>query len=114
MAAVGDFIGTKPEYLRAPTYAFAVGNYNIDKEGTLTGPENPALIESLKRTRFHCRRVKREGPASAGAFLGYNMLPFVARYAIIRKTNWKLEGSHETRIRNCQMWPCVLLMHRES
>lgn len=52
VAAVGDFIGTKPEYLRAPTYAFAVGNYNIDKEGTLTGPENPALIESLKEQGF--------------------------------------------------------------
>ena len=48
VAAVGDFIGAKPEYLRAPTYAFAVGSYNIDREGTLTGPENPALIESLK------------------------------------------------------------------
>ena len=52
VAAVGDFIGTKPEYLRAPTYAFAVGSYNIDREGTLTGPENPALIESLKKQGF--------------------------------------------------------------
>ena len=52
VAAVGDFIGVKPEYLRAPTYAFAVGSYNIDKEGTLTGPENPALIESLKEQGF--------------------------------------------------------------
>lgn len=52
MTAVGDFIGTKPEYLRAPTYAFAVGSYNIDREGTLTGPENPALIESLKEQGF--------------------------------------------------------------
>ena len=43
---------TEPEYLRAPTYAFAVGSYNIDKEGTLTGPENPALIESLKEQGF--------------------------------------------------------------
>ena len=43
VAAVSDFIGAKPEYLRAPTYAFAVGSYNIDREGTLTGPENPAL-----------------------------------------------------------------------
>ena len=50
--AVGDFIGAKPEYLRAPTYAFAVGSYNIDKEGTLTGPENLALIESLKDQGF--------------------------------------------------------------
>lgn len=52
VAAVGDFIGAKPEYLRAPTYAFAVGNYNIDKEGTLTGLENPELIESLKEQGF--------------------------------------------------------------
>ena len=52
VAAVGDFIGAKPEYLRAPTYAFAVGSYNIDKEGILTGPENPALIESLKEQGF--------------------------------------------------------------
>ena len=52
VVAVGDFIGAKPEYLRAPTYAFAVGSYNIDKEGTLTGPENPALIESLKEQGF--------------------------------------------------------------
>ena len=52
VAAVGDFIGTKPEYLRAPIYAFAVGSYNIDREGTLTGPENPALIESLKEQGF--------------------------------------------------------------
>ena len=34
VTAVGDFIGAMPEYLRAPTYAFAVGSYNIDKEGT--------------------------------------------------------------------------------
>ncbi len=52
VVAVSDFIGVKPEYLRAPTYAFAVGSYNIDKEGTLTGPENPALIESLKEQGF--------------------------------------------------------------
>ena len=52
VAAVGDFIGAKPEYLKAPTYAFAVGSYNIDREGTLTGPENPALIESLKEQGF--------------------------------------------------------------
>ena len=52
VVAVGDFIGAKPEYLKAPTYAFAVGSYNIDKEGTLTGPVNPALIESLKEQGF--------------------------------------------------------------
>ena len=52
VVAVGDFIGAKPEYLRAPTYGFAVGSYNVDKEGTLTGPENPALLENLKEQGF--------------------------------------------------------------
>ena len=40
VVAVGDFIGAKPEYLKAPTYGFAVGSYNIDKEGPLTGPSS--------------------------------------------------------------------------
>lgn len=52
VVAVGDFIGAKPEYLRAPTYGFAVGSYNVDKEGTLTGQENPALLENLKEQGF--------------------------------------------------------------
>ena len=52
VVAVCEFIGAKPEYLTAPTYAFAVGSYNIDKEGTLSGPENPTLIESLKEQGF--------------------------------------------------------------
>lgn len=52
VVAVGDFIGAKPEYLKAPTYAFTVGSYSIDKEGTLTGPENPALLENLKEQGF--------------------------------------------------------------
>ena len=52
VVAVSEFTNIEPEYLRAPTYAFAVGSYNIDKEGTLTGPENPALIESLKEQGF--------------------------------------------------------------
>lgn len=52
VVAVCNFIGARPEYLKAPTYAFAVGSYNIDKEGTLTGPENLALIESLKEQGF--------------------------------------------------------------
>ena len=52
VVAISDFTGEEPEYLRAPTYAFAVGSYNIDREGTLTGPENPALIETLKEQGF--------------------------------------------------------------
>ena len=48
VVAISDFTGSEPEYLKAPTYAFAVGSYNIDRKGTLTGPENPARSDSLK------------------------------------------------------------------
>lgn len=34
-AAVGDFIGTAPVYQEAPTYAFAIGNYIIDRNDKL-------------------------------------------------------------------------------
>ena len=36
-AAVGDSIGTIPVYQKAPTYAFAIGSYIIDRNGTLSG-----------------------------------------------------------------------------
>ena len=51
-AAVGDFIGAKPKYMKAPTYAFTVEGYTIGRNGTLTGAENKALIESLAAQGF--------------------------------------------------------------
>lgn len=51
-AAVGDFIGAKPKYMKAPTYAFVVENYTIGRDGTLTGKENNALIEALAAQGF--------------------------------------------------------------
>ncbi|MEY8532976.1 hypothetical protein AALH30_05510 [Blautia pseudococcoides] len=51
-AAVGNFIGTAPVYMKAPTYGFAVGNYIIDKNGTLIGKENKELIDALTAQNF--------------------------------------------------------------
>lgn len=51
-AAVGNFIGMAPVYMKAPTYGFAVGNYIIDKNGTLTGEENKELIDALAAQDF--------------------------------------------------------------
>ncbi len=42
----------EPEYKAAPSFAYEIGDYMVDKEGTLTGPENPALIENLKEQGF--------------------------------------------------------------
>ena len=51
-AAVGDFIGAAPQYMRAPTYAFAVGSYTIGRDGTLTGEANSELVETLAAQGF--------------------------------------------------------------
>ncbi len=52
VAAIGEFTGAEPEYKAAPSFAYEIGDYTVDKNGTLTGPENPALIESLKEQGF--------------------------------------------------------------
>jgi hypothetical protein len=50
--AVGNFIGMAPVYMKAPTYGFAVSNYIIDRNGTLTGESNKALAEALAEQGF--------------------------------------------------------------
>ena len=52
VVAVSEFTNIKPEYKAAPSFAYEIGDYMVDKEGTLTGPENPALIESLQEQGF--------------------------------------------------------------
>ena len=50
--AVGSFFDIAPVYQKAPTYAFAIGEYTIDRDGTLIGAENPALTEALAEQGF--------------------------------------------------------------
>lgn len=50
--AVGSFFDIAPVYQKAPTYAFAIGEYTIDRDGTLIGTENPALTEALAEQGF--------------------------------------------------------------
>ena len=50
--AVGNFIGTAPVYQKAPTYAFAIGSYTIDRNGTLSGEKNEELTEALVAQGF--------------------------------------------------------------
>lgn len=35
-------------------------------------------------------------------------------FSLVIKNLERLEVSYETRIRHCQMWSCVLLMHRKG
>ena len=50
--AVGDFIGMAPVYQKAPTYAFAIGSYIIDRNGKLSGEKNEELTEALAAQGF--------------------------------------------------------------
>lgn len=50
--AVGSFFDIAPVYQKAPTYAFAIGEYTINRDGTLIGAENPALTEALAEQGF--------------------------------------------------------------
>ena len=52
VVAVSEFTNIEPEYKAAPSFAYEIGDYIVDKEGTLIGPENPALIKSLKEQGF--------------------------------------------------------------
>ena len=45
--AVSSFTGETAKYQNAPTFAFIIGEYMVDKNGTLTGPENKQLLQAL-------------------------------------------------------------------
>ena len=52
VAAVSAFIDAPAVYQNAPTFAYAIGEYCVDKEGTLTGPASEALITALQAKGF--------------------------------------------------------------
>ena len=51
-AAVSAYTGAPAVYQNAPTFAYAIGEYRVDKEGTLTGPASEALITALQAKGF--------------------------------------------------------------
>jgi hypothetical protein len=50
--AISQFIGMPATYQNAPTFAFAIGNYTVDKSGTLTGEYDASLMEALAEQGF--------------------------------------------------------------
>jgi hypothetical protein len=51
-AAMGGILGSEPKYLGAPSFAYEVGGYRVDKSGTLTGPDDLDLEDSLHQAGF--------------------------------------------------------------
>lgn len=47
VAAISQELNTPVKYLGMPTAAYEVGNFHIDKTGTVTGPDNRDLVADL-------------------------------------------------------------------
>ena len=49
---ISEFTGQPPVYQNAPTFAYRIGEYKVDKRGTLIGPNDQALRKWLKDSGF--------------------------------------------------------------
>ena len=52
VGAISAALNAPTKYLGAPTFAYEVGGYHIDKAGTLTGPDNLDLEDVLHQAGF--------------------------------------------------------------
>ncbi|NCC14942.1 MAG: virulence protein [Clostridia bacterium] len=52
VGAISSLLNASTKYLGAPTFAYEVGGYHIDKTGTLTGPDNLDLEDALHQAGF--------------------------------------------------------------
>ena len=52
VTAIGEIIGGEPIYKKAPTYAYAIANYLVDRNGTLIGATDEELIIALAERGF--------------------------------------------------------------
>jgi len=52
VTAISQILETPAVYLKTPTYAYQVGEYHIDKVGTLTGPCSSELLNATQAAGF--------------------------------------------------------------
>ena len=50
--AIGEAIGAYPAYQAAPTFAYIIGDYTLDRQGILTGPHNAYLLGFLAQDGY--------------------------------------------------------------
>ncbi len=53
--AIGDYIGKYPAYEAAPTFAYTIGEYALDRHGILTGPHNAHLLGCLAEDGYQTK-----------------------------------------------------------
>jgi hypothetical protein len=52
VAAISQYLNQQSEYLGAPSYAYAIGSFRIDKNGTLLGEASPEMLTALAEQGF--------------------------------------------------------------
>ncbi len=60
-AVISTIIGIDAEFMGVPSLAYKIGEYVVDKEGTVTGPANPDLIAALTAKGFTVKYEGQEG-----------------------------------------------------
>jgi hypothetical protein len=53
--AIGESIGTYPSYKAAPSFAYIIGKYTLDRHGVLTGPQNLQLLATLEQDGYRTK-----------------------------------------------------------
>ena len=54
-SAIGEIIGTYPSYQAAPSFAYIIGEYTLDRNGVLTGPRNSQLMQTLDQDGYRTK-----------------------------------------------------------
>ena len=53
--AIGEGIGAYPSYKAAPSFAYIIGDYTLDRHGVLTGPHNAYLLGLLAQDGYQTK-----------------------------------------------------------
>ena len=53
--AIGEHTGTYPAYRAAPTFAYTIGEYTLDRRNILTGPYNAQLLGLLAQDGYQTK-----------------------------------------------------------
>ena len=56
---ISTITGIDAEFLGVPSLAYKIGDYAVDKDGTVTGPASKELVEALEAKGFTSKN--REG-----------------------------------------------------
>jgi len=70
VAAISQEMNTPAEYLGAPTFAYQVGDYHIDKNGMVTGKDNLDLEDALFQKGFTAIEREYDEPDTYESGLG--------------------------------------------